>query len=592
MKKFGIILAAVLLVAAAALHFMQGRKGAVSADEVAAYVPQDALIMSSQTNLKQVSDTFTNSPLGRFFAKETMHAIMEELAAAPETIQAYDQWYDSVANTMKNPLFRTVFGDDMTVAVLPPNTDLLKENPEQAFRRALLVYATTSTASAAEILGSLAKGVTIEKEQTDGLELTKIQLNSGDGGKETIYGYNAAGVVLLALDKAPVIAGVQAREADNSLKAQTAYQEANDFWQRESQATIYSRNYFNIAGLAALLPHLEQSEGMQEAVAYLQGLDYGYDITVRTPQGLHNKARVKLQHEQLHDLFKTMVDESAAGVTVPLSLVNDKTLFFQWGYSFKPEALLKLTAQADPEGYAAMQQEAQELLGIPIEDAASSFGPRYGLILNDIVETGIFPLPDLAFFTNVRNRNHVQALATALNQQVAVYGLTGEQQQLTNNTLLFSWPVMTEIGLVPALGLNDSLAFLGTMQGSMQPLLVDQKQPGEALPADITAQLGPDLSSKLGKANGGVFLLRSARLAEKSQSTLDLFNSLAGPSIGVNFNRLGQEVLKLMQATELVAGTTNINKDAIDWDTLWIPVAATPAAAAPVQPGTKGQQVQ
>lgn len=587
MKKFGIILAAVLLVAATALYFMQGRKGAVSADEVAAYVPQDALIMSSQTNLKQVSDTFASSPLGHFFAKETMRAIMEELAAAPATIQAYEQWYDSVAATMKNPLFQTVFGDDMTVAVLPPDTALLKENPEQAIRRALLVYATTSTASAAEILGSLAKGVTIDKEQAEGLELTRIQLDSGNGGKETVYGYNAAGVVLLALDKAPVIAGVQAREADNSLKAQAAYQEANDFWQGEPQANIYSRNYYNLAGFAALLPQLDQSEEMQEAAAYLQGLGYGYDVTAKTPQGLRNKARVKLQYEQLHDLFKTMVDESAAGATMPLSLVNDKTLFFQWGYSFKPETLLKLTAEADPEGYAALQQEAQKLLGIPIEDAASSIGPRYGFILNDIVETGIFPLPDLAILTNVRNRNHVQALATALNQQVAAYGLTGEQQQLAGNTQLYSWPVMTEIGLVPALGLSDSLAFLGTMQGSMQPLLASQEQSGGALPADITAQLGPDLSSGFGKANGGTYLLRSARLAEKSQSTLDLLNSLAGPSIGMNFHRLGQEVLKLMQATELVAGTSNVSKESIDWDTIWIPAkpatGTAPAAASGAQ---------
>lgn len=578
MKKIWIGIAAALVVVFGLVFLMQGRKGGVAAEDVSEYVPQDALLLVSLTNLNTITDNFAASPLGQFFAKDTIHAVLADMGATAEETQAYDQWYNSVASTMKNPVFRTIFGDDLTVALLQPDIQLFKENPQQALRRSLMVYATTSTGAAAELFGGVAKGVQISKEQADGLELTRIQV---ENAAEPYYGYNAKGVVLLAQDKAPILAGVKAREAGAALKTKAAFQEAGDFWGNAPADATFSRGYYNVAGLAALLPQLDESKEVQEVSAYLKGLDYGYDVTGKTAKGLENKSRIKLRYDQLHDLVKTMVDEAATGATVPLSLVNDKTLFFQWGYSVKPEAALKMIAAEDPEGYAKLQEEAQTALGIPLEDAAAAFGPRYGMVLSDIVETGIFPLPDLTIFANVRNRAHMNSIASFLNQQVAAYGLTGEQQQVAGNTQLYAWPVMTEVGLVPALGLNDSLVFLGTMKSSMQPLLASENAPANELPADISSQLGPELSGKFAKANGGAYLLRSARLAAKSQSTLDLINSLAAPATGVSFARLGQEIGKLMQATELVAGASSISKDAIDWDTLWVPAVATPATAPP-----------
>ena len=115
----------------------------------------------------------------------------------------------------------------------------------------------------------------------------------------------------------------------------------------------------------------------------------------------------------------------------------------------------------------------------------------------------------------------------------------------------------------------------------MQPLLASQNESAATLPADLSAQLGPEMSEKFAKANGGAYLLRSAKLAAKSQSTLDLLNSLAAPTTGISFARLGQEISKLMQATELVAGTSTISKEAIDWDTVWIQAATTPKAVTP-----------
>ena len=182
MKKIWIGIAVALVAVFGLVFLMQGRKEGVTADELSEYVPQDALLLVSLTNLNTITDNFGASPLGQFFSKDTIHAILADMGATSEETQAYDQWYDSVASTMKNPVFRTVFGDDLTVVLLPPDIQLFKENAEQALRRSLMVYATTSTGAAAELFGGMAKGVQISKEQADGLELTRIQVDNGDIG--------------------------------------------------------------------------------------------------------------------------------------------------------------------------------------------------------------------------------------------------------------------------------------------------------------------------------------------------------------------------------------------------------------------------
>ena len=589
MKKMWIAIAAALLVVIGLVLFVPSRQSSPTAEDLAEYMPQDALLVLSLTNLNTVTDNFAASPLGQFFAKDTMHAILADMDATPDTIQAYDQWFDNIANTMKHPVFRTVFGDDLTMALLPPDTQLLSENPEQALRRAVLVYATTNAGAAAELFGGMAKGITVSKEQTDGLELTRIQV---DNGREIFYGYNAGGLVLLAQDKVPLVAAIQTKESDTSLKTQASYLEATDFWRKESTPSdTYSRAYYNLAGITALLARLDQDQDIQDIASYLQGMDYGYDVTGKTTKGVQNKSRIKLRYEQLHDVFKAMVDAAATDGPAPLALLNEHTLFFQWGYSLKPETLLALMATEDQEEYASLQQEAQDILGIPLEDAAASFGPLYGLVLNDIVETGIFPLPDITVFASVRNRTNMISIATALDQQMTTaIGLAGQEQQLAGNTQLYSWPVMGDIGLVPALGLSDNFVLLGSMQSSVQPLLTSLNQSTAELPAALAEQLGPELSKKFGQANSGVYLLRSARLAGKSQSTLELLNSLAVPTTGMSFNRFSQEMVKLMQATDLVAGASSISKGSAHWnwdtETVWVKAAApqaegtTPAGSA------------
>ena len=87
-------------------------------------------------HLDQMADGFTATPLGHFFAKDTIHTILDDLKA-DAVRKDYDQLFDSIAQTLNDRAFRAVFGDDLTVVLLPPDMALLRDNPKLALQRSV-----------------------------------------------------------------------------------------------------------------------------------------------------------------------------------------------------------------------------------------------------------------------------------------------------------------------------------------------------------------------------------------------------------------------------------------------------------------------
>lgn len=581
MKKKGIwlVVALAALLVAGALFFTRGGRDTGSSEAVASFVPENALALVTLNHLDQMADGFAATPLGHFFAKDTMHAILDDLKA-DAVRKDYDQLFDSIAQTLNDRAFRAVFGDDLTVVLLPPDMALLRDNPKLALQRSVATYATTQGASLASLLGNLVKGVTIEKETVDGLELNRIQVTDSTGRTNTFYGYGEGNVLLLALDKAPVLAGVKAKKGGANFQAQSGYREAVAFWQKESAAAPMSTSYYNIAGMAALLPQLDTLAGGEKKrqdfaklATYASGIDYAYDVAFKSAKGLESKSRIKTRYDALHELVRNSVDISLASDSSPLSFLGEQSLLFYWITSWTPENLLKLVAEEDPEDYAKFQTQVQGVLGIPPEEAASSFGPRYGLVLNDIVQTKVSPMPDVAIFANVRNRANVEKLAGSVNQIVAPYGIAGTQQQL-DQARLYTWPVMNEVGLVPSLGVDDHMLVLGAMQKTVQPLLAKSGRTG-TLPQELMTILGTEMSADLTRANNAAVVFRPAKLAAKSQPLLTMLTSTTGRE-----SVLSREVIKLIQSTEVMASACTVGKEQAEFHAMWVPVAQDGTGAA------------
>lgn len=568
MKKLALVLAAALCLLAGILFFAYQQRGKESVqDDLAAFIPANALMVSTFIHLDQVAANFASTPLGHLFAKDTMHEILRDVAQSdPELLSSYDEFHDSIAGLFTHPVFRAVFGDDVTLVLLPPDLALLEQNPEAAVQRSQAVYATTMVAPLTELAGLFTQGqnVSVTKEKVEEVELSHIRV-AKNGQAFDLYAWTSGKVLMLAADSAPILAGVRAQQSGNSLGSLAGYQEASAFWRKTPAAAARQASFYNLKTLHSLLLKLDE-----KSARLWDGLDYGYDMTATTERGLENSSRLRFRYEALHPVLQGMVDESLNSGTA-LAPVSLNTLFFGWSLFGKPETLLKFWAAEDADAYAAAQDWARQNLAMSLEEAASALGPRYALLLNGLDANPLLPLPDLAVLAGVRNQENAGKLVNALNRALAENDITGTQQQIEAGQL-WVWPVPVQLGLkvFPALGLNADLLALGSKQESVQSLLAVSAKDRQSLPEDLAARLGPDMAARFTSANNSALLCQPAQIAVRTQPLV----SLLTPFVGGN-GALVREIITLMQSTELVAAAASVSRDSFEGKAVWVRNAAT-----------------
>jgi hypothetical protein len=172
--------------------FLLSRTQPSATERHALYLPQDTVATVSLTHLNTITDTFAATALGRFAARESMHAIMAEMRVDPAAVAVYDELYDTVATVLGNPAFRTVFGEDTALALLNPDRDRLALEPREALRSALVVFAVTPAPGALDLFARLVMSESVARETFAGLELTRIIVDEGPGGVRLCPGSDRA----------------------------------------------------------------------------------------------------------------------------------------------------------------------------------------------------------------------------------------------------------------------------------------------------------------------------------------------------------------------------------------------------------------
>lgn len=571
-KTIGIILC-LIIIAASGYYLLMQKKGA-AAGRYARYLPREVVATVRLTHLNTVTDTFAGTALGRFLAKDTVHAIMAEMRAEPGLVAEYDALYDTVATVMKNPAFRAVFGDDSTLALLPPDRQAFARNPVESLRQSLVVVAATSASGALDLFGRLVMSSTVTKETIDGLELTRIALDQN----QVIYGYVDQQTVLLAYAPGAIKACMAIEKTENTLEKAPLFKEIAAFWQPYPQEKIMSRGYLNTAGLAELLKASNQSD-IKQSGEWMQGLDYLVSLSYATDQGLESRARSKYRYDQLHPLVKSAVD-SASPANHSLHLLQEGSLAYNWSSSLRPEMLLK-TLSAEEQDYRLADASVRKALGVSLDELGRAVGPQYGGVLHDVVKAALFPVPKMTLFVEIRDRKIAETALNGLRKKIAGYGLVQEQQETVAGNTLYSWPLLPDEAAQPALVLTDSMLYLASSKQLLKEILTG-KAPANALAAPVAEQLGPELDKRVSRANFGCFVLYPARMDRRTGDMIDWVAGILATTKNISIARLSREWSQLMQSTELVVATTDLTKEQADW-------ALTLKKAQPQPAGKTGQ---
>ena len=556
MKKIVGIILCLVVVGSAGAYLMMQKKGA-AASLYARYLPQDAVATVSLTHLNTITDTFAATPLGRFLAKDTMNAIMEEMRVKQKDRAEYDQMHDTFAQIMNNPAFRAVFGDDATVALLSPDQQALAKDPVNALRASLVVVAVTPASGALDLFSRLVTSNTVTKETFEGLQLTKIMIDP----KQTVYGYADGQTVLLAFGPAAIKTCMAARKTENSLEKATAFKEAITFWQPYPVEKTYSRFFLNTAQLTELTKTSGNPEAKQSG-ELLQGVASMYSLTFTTVQGLESRARTKYRYDQLHPMVKSAID-SASTKNQSLHLLQEQSLAYSWASSLRVKMIMDSLA---PQKKGAQQADTavRETFGVSVDELDRAVGPQYGGVFSDIVNTGLFPVPKMTIFLGIRDRKIAETALSGLRRKITGFGLASEEQEVVAGSTIYSWPVLPGDAAQPAMVLTDSMFYLASSKQPLKDILSGQAATS-TLAAPVAEKLGPELSARISRANFGSVVLYPERMAKQAGDMLDWLAGILATTKNISISRLSREWRQLMQSTELIAITTDLSKDQADW---------------------------
>jgi len=565
MKKIAAIILCLVAIAAGAYFLLREK---TTANQYARFLPPDVIGAINLTHSSTLTDGFAASALGKFLAKDTIHAIVQEMGGQPQDTVEYDRLYDAVAEVTGDPAFRAVFGNDATLALLPPDRKALAQDPAEALRHSLVVVARTSAAGALDMLSRLLKNAQVSRETVDGLDLVKIVVDQN----QVLYGFAEGKTVLLAYAPAAIKTCVATGKGETSLEKAPLFKEATAFWQPYPAEKTYSRLYVNLPLAAELLQTATVPE-VKEMGAMLQGVDSLFSVSYGTDRGLESRGCSSYRYDQLHALVKSAVD--AAGPNQSLHLLKEKTLAYNWASSLRPEIIVKAMAANEKE-YGEMDREVRQNLGVSLEELGRAFGPQYGGVLEDIVRTPLFPWPKLTLFFGVREHKIAETVLAGLRRIIAGSGMASEEQEPAAGQTIYSWPVLPGESAQPAAVLTETMLYLATSKQALKEILESKAAPA-VLAVPVAAQLGDELGGRMGSANFSSFIVYPQRMARQTGETIDWLAAILATTKNISLTRLNRELVQLLQSAELVAATSHLTKERAEW-TMTVRRAPAPAA--------------
>ncbi len=553
MKKI-IFLVVLLMGAAGAVWYFSSSSGSLKADYYAAYLPQNTLATVSLHDLKQLSATFPASPLGHFFAKPAMHGVLSELGVPEQGVQEYDDIYDGIAGVMTDPAFQQVFGDDGVVAVLSPDVTRLRKDGGDELKKSLLLFGTSSVAGPLESFARLVMSKDVSRETVNGLEMSRITVDDN----EVLYGYAKKGVLLLAYEAANIARAVKQKESGSGLLDSTAFKQAQSFWAESSLARIYSRNFVNSAAVRSLLTATDDKQAEQVA-AFLQGISSVNSVVAGDDSTLRFSTRFEHVYDQLHATVKKQL-KAASDKNLSLGMVNSNALIYYWVSPLHKEYLQELLSVTNMARYEQIDKMVQQELGVDLATLLSAVGPQLGLVMNDMVDTGLFPLPKIVCFLQIRDSQRAKTLLDTLRKRIKEQGFAAEQTEQVNGHTIYYWSILPGEATQLALVQTKNMFYLANGKASLKPFLQDDYTP-DALPDQMSGVVGTDLARQITTSNYTTVVVRPALLATRIRGGINWLVGMLEATQGKKADALRKSLFGLLESVDVFTTTTDIRKE-------------------------------
>ncbi len=563
MKKI-ITLLALLLALAAVIFWYQRRPHRLAPTYYANYLPEDTLATVSLFHLKELSQAFPRTALGHLLCRTTMSQIFSELKVDSQIKASYDQLADAMGTILRSPAFRTIFGDDTTVALLPDASR--STSLQTTLDHSLVLFATSSLSGALDRLGSLFMGKQVSHQHINGIDLVRI-----DTENDRIFAHRDGQVILLAHRPEVIGRCLAAHEKPRPLAATARFQAAVDSWKSASTDRCLGQAFINIPGVRALLERIDNRQAKDTGQA-LAGVTYLAATLQHTGRTLVFSSTAGYQEEHLAPPVRAMLADATTNNT--LNLLALPHLAYSWNSGLLLDSGRGSTTRAS----SPLHRYIRRYLGLTPQELDNSIGPQYGGMLLDMTSNSLFPLPRLLCFLQLKNNRDGRAFKEKLITALQQNGLgTGQQHHLGKQTIT-TWSLLPGEATQLAITERGNMLYLANGASTLEKML--QLPTDSSLPKPMRQEISAAMVGPLSQANSDSLLLWPAKLSDRSHEFLNWASDMAAAAWQVSFVTLKKEIHRLMRSIRLLTLTTTVSHEQGQMELMIQPAATAPRTTA------------
>jgi len=567
MKKIGLIFFATFLLAAGVAYVFLRTPVTATDTAYADYLPADTLATVSLRDLSELTDLFPETALGHFFSKKTMAAILNDMQAGDEAVSEYGKSYDQVFSVLHNPAFRMVFGDDVELAWLAVDPKKMTDDPRKIIEQSFVILATTSSSKALETFAHALLHEDVDTVKRGDLELTRIRLDA----KKYVYAYGEGNRLLLALNPIVIERCISVNKAGKTLQQEKNFIAAVGLWHSSSLQKTYSREFIQLDRMRSYMGRAKDKD-LRQLGRYLQGMEFVVSASGRIEKGWKVESTSRYFYDKLDPVVKELID-TKSDKNLSLNLLRDNPLLYSWSSSLGTSTLLKTLSATDAGQYKKLDHRLQREFGFSLARITGAFGPQYGMILKKIVQGGLFPLPKVVLFVQIRDHKVAEALLEQVRQKATDRGMMGAKTEQVGSYHIYSWALLPGEATQPAFVLTKDMLYIANGPSNLKQVLGMEKE-RELLPESISVKLGAPLADQVRQANNGAFVFWPNRFAAQVKGAADWLAGIVAASQGKSIARLKDEFLLLLQSTDKAVFISDFFPDHGRADMIFIQKAA------------------
>lgn len=301
------------------------------------FLPTDAIIVLTQHQLEKRVQEFTESPLGRAVGSIDFQAIAEDLNLPGITGEQAISLRGELVRTFNDPLFNIIFGEEVTVALLPFTLDMSLDFKEQILAHSLIICRPKHNARLIDVIGSLVtdkKGVV--ESQYGGHLIRRIPLED----RQLLAAARVEDMFLFSLDERQLRRSLDRYDnADNILEHSRDYEEYRGRFKDASLFTYVNMMTFRNFLSDAIPQENGRHQTLLDELDKYDGYQYVFFGAWRHADTITEKVVIRYGKERLKETTGTYFNESReSGPT--LSRTGRDSILYYWNSQFDLKPLL------------------------------------------------------------------------------------------------------------------------------------------------------------------------------------------------------------------------------------------------------------